>query len=120
MTPQTTGDSASAETTEAGHNASMNDYLRVIEPVNKRIIAEYSRLEAIIDTPAGKREYIKVRGETHKGCLVELTVDPGPISQIMLDYDYPIYRVLLWLNPRGMSERIARYLGLKKVFQVQI
>ena len=120
MTTQTTGGSAFAEHTGPEHDAFMEDYLRVIDPVNQRIIAEYSRLEAIVDTPAGKREYITVRGEMHNGCRVQMLVDPGPIAQIMLDYDYPVYRVLLWIHPRGMWEAIARYLGFRKVFPVQI
>lgn len=92
--------------------------ISAVKLVNEVIIAEYKRLEEISKTEEG--EPIMVEGETTAGYFCQLMVDPKDVAKIMLDYNYPVWRVLEEDAPDGMWEDLGCKFGLAHVCSVDL
>ena len=53
-----------------------------------------------------------VEGETIAGYFCQLKVNPQEIAKILLEYDYPVWRVLGEDAPSAMWEDLGRKFGL--------
>lgn len=89
-----------------------------VKSVNEVIRAERQRLEEIARTEEG--EPILVEGETTAGYYCQLMVDPKDAAKIMLEYDYPVWRVLEEDAPDAMWEDLGRKFGLEHVCLVDL
>lgn len=89
-----------------------------VKLVNEAIMAEYKRLEEVLKN--GEGEPIMVEGETISGYYCQLMVNPKDVSKIMLDYNYPVWRILEEDAPDGMWEELGRKFGLKTVCSVDL
>lgn len=96
-----------------------NDKLAsAVKLVNEAIMAEYKRLEKISKTEEG--EPITVEGETTAGYFCQMMADPKDVAKIMLDYNYPVWRVLEEDAPNGMWEDLGYKFGLKTACWVDL
>ena len=89
-----------------------------VKSVNEATRAERQRLEEIARTEEG--EPILVEGETTAGYYCQLMVDPKDAAKIMLEYDYPVWRVLEEDAPDAMWEDLGRKFGLEHVCLVDL
>ena len=86
--------------------------------VNDTIRAERKSLEDI--ARVDEHDPIMVEGETLAGYYCQLMVDPKDAAKIMLEYDYPVWRVLGEDAPDAMWEDLGRKFGLESVCSVDI
>lgn len=84
-----------------------------VKLVNEVIVAEYKRLESLVNTE--ENDPILVEGETSAGYYCQMMVDPKDVARILLDYNYPVWRVLEEDAPDGMWEDLGRKFGLTTV-----
>ena len=63
---------------------------------------------------------ILLEGETEAGCYARLMADPAMVAKVLLDYGYPMYRVLEAEAPQWMWKELARMTGLDSVFAVDL
>lgn len=63
---------------------------------------------------------VMVEGETSTGYYCHLMVDPKDAARIMLDYDFPVYKILGEDAPEEMWEEMARKFGLESVSSVDL
>ena len=89
-----------------------------VQSVNEATRAERQRLEEIARTEEG--EPILVEGETTAGYYCQLMVDPKDVAKILLEYDYPVWRVLEEDAPRAMWEDLGRKFGLMTVLSLDL
>ena len=89
-----------------------------VKSVNEAIRAERQRLEEIARTEEG--EPILVEGETTTGYYCQLMVDPKDVAKILLEYDYPVWRVLEEDASDAMWDDLGRKFGLKTVCSVDL
>ena len=92
--------------------------ISAVKLVNEAIMTEYKRLEEISKTEEGKP--IMVEGETTAGYFCQLMVDPKDVAKIMLDYNYPVWRVLEEDAPDAMWEELGYKFGLAHVCSVDL
>ena len=83
----------------------------------KQLISDYrTKLEAItLVEKDDDLEPVTVEGDTCKGYHVMTLVNPKIPAQIMLDFDYPVFRILGEEPPREMWNRMALTFGLDEV-----
>lgn len=86
--------------------------------VNAAVAAEEKRLQEIAEKTG--QDSILLEGETEVGCYARLMADPSMVAKVMLDYGYPMYRVLDAEAPQGMWDELARMTGLASVFAADI
>lgn len=84
-----------------------------VKLVNEAIATEYRRLESLANTE--ENDPILVEGETSAGYYCQMMVDPKDVARILLDYNYPVWRVLEEDAPDGMWEDLGRKFGLTTV-----
>lgn len=84
-----------------------------VKLVNEAIAAEYKRLESL--AKAEENDPILVEGETSAGYYCQMMVDPKDVARILLDYNYPVWRILEEDAPDGMWEDLGRKFGLTTV-----
>ncbi len=84
-----------------------------VKLVNEAIAAEHKRLEAL--AKAEENDPVLVEGETSAGYYCQMMVNPKDIARILLDYNYPVWRVLEEDAPDGMWEDLGRKFGLTTV-----
>lgn len=58
---------------------------------------------------------ILIEGETRKGYYCQLMVDPRDIAQILLNYNYPVCRILDDEAPEAMWVELGEKFGLATV-----
>lgn len=92
--------------------------ISAIKLANEAIAAEYRRLEEVSKAEEG--EPIMVEGETTAGYYCQLMVDPKDVAKIMLDYNYPVWRVLEEDAPDGMWKDLDFKFGLAHVSSVDL
>ncbi len=63
---------------------------------------------------------VLVEGETMAGYYCQMMIGPKLVAEILLKYDYPIFRVLGEEGPDAMWHEIASKLGLASVSSVDL
>ena len=86
--------------------------------VEEEIRSVTADLEAV--AKGEDQEPVMVDGETETGYYCRLMVDPKDAAKIMLNYDYPIYKVTGMEPPQGMWDELARKFGLSSVMSVDL
>lgn len=109
MTEPTTGEQKSTDKTK------LSEAVRIVQ---EAISAEENRLKQI--TGGEEDDPILLEGETSTGHIVQMMIDPAKVAKIMLDYGYPLYKVLEEDAPQGMWDELARMVGLDSVFSVDL
>ena len=89
-----------------------------VKLVNEAIAVEYKRLEEVLK--AEESEPIIIEGETTAGYYCQLMGDPKDVAKIMLDYNYPVWRVLGEDAPDNMWEELGYKFGLTRVCSVDL
>lgn len=89
-----------------------------VKLVNEAIAAEHKRLEILAKTE--ENDPILVEGETSAGYYCQMMVDPKDVASIMLDYNYPVWRVLEEDAPDNMWEELGYKFGLAHVCSVDL
>lgn len=89
-----------------------------VKLVNEAIMAEFKRLEEASKNEEG--DPIMIEGETTAGYYCQLMVDPKDVAKIMLDYNYPVWRILEEDAPDDMWEELGRKFGLKTACSVDL
>lgn len=105
---------AAVQGAEVAENRQKREELEgAVSLVNKAIREERKRLEEIAKTEEGSP--IMVEGETTTGYYCQLMVDPKDVVKILLEYDYPVWRILGEDYPDEMWEDLGRKFGLETV-----
>lgn len=89
-----------------------------IKLVNDEIAAYENELRKIRD--GQDQDPIMVEGETKTGYYCQLMVDPAKAARIMLDYDYPKYKILGDDAPEEMWQALADEYGLDSVSSIDL
>ena len=82
--------------------------------VNAAIDAETKRLKQIAEGEC--QEPIMLEGRTTSCYYVQLMIDPAKVAPVMLDYWYPVYKVLEEDAPQAMWDELAEMVGLGEVY----
>lgn len=96
-----------------------NTLLDAVKLVNKAIMEERKRLETIAKSDE-EQSPIMIEGETMAGYYCQLMVDPKEVAKIMLEYDYPVWRIIEEDAPDAMWEDLGRKFGLMHVCSADI
>lgn len=91
---------------------------KAIDLVRAAIRAEEKRLQEIAD--GTEQDPVMLEGATIQAYSVQMMVDPSKVAKVMLDYQYPLYRILGEDAPQGLWDDLARMVGLEEVFCVDI
>lgn len=92
------------------------DEQKAVEVVNELISDYRTVLEGItLVKDEYEQDPILVEGETTKGFPCHLMVEPKEVANIILEYDYPVYKVLGEEAPQAMWDRLAARFGLYAV-----
>ena len=102
--------------TEEKPKVNKEELAQAVKIVNEAIRAEEQRLRKIAS--AEEQDPVMVEGTTTAGYGCQLMVDPKDAAKIMLDYDYPVWKVLEADAPNGMWEDLGRKFGLESVSSV--
>lgn len=94
------------------------DLTAAIKLVNDEIAAYENELRKTRD--GQDQDPIMVEGETEKGYYCQLMVDPKDAARIMLDYDYPKYKILGDDAPEEMWEKLGEFYGLAEICSVDL
>ena len=113
MTETPSGEQKSTDKTK--ETMQLSEAVRIVKAA---IDAEEKRLEQIAE--GTDQDPIMLEGETSAGYAVQMMVDPAKVARIMLDYWYPVYRVLEEDAPQEMWEALAKMVGLEEVGGVDI
>lgn len=92
--------------------------ISAVKLVNGAIMAETERLKSIAS--GSEQDPVLVEGETEADYYCQLMVDPKDVANIMLDYNYPTWKILEEDAPDGMWEELGRKFGLKTVCSVNL
>ena len=90
-----------------------------VKLVNDAITKETKRLQDILDGD-DEQSPVVVEGETFEDYYCQLMVNPKEVARIMLDYDYPTWRILGEDAPVEMWEALGRKFGVKIVSLVDL
>ena len=90
-----------------------------VKLVNDEIVKETKRLQDILDGD-DEQSPVVVEGETFEDYYCQLMVNPKEVARIMLDYDYPTWRILSEDTPDKMWEDMGRKFGVKVVSGVDL
>lgn len=85
-------------------------FAEAVKLVNEAIHKYEKELEEIVK--GEENNPIMVEGETTAGYYCQMMVDPKDVAKIILDYNYPVWRVLGEDTPDGMWEDLGRKFGL--------
>jgi hypothetical protein len=91
-----------------------------VDIVNQAIEKYRASLEAIIKADDGDNDPIFIEGSTTTGHQCQLFVNPQEVARIILEYDYPTYRVLGQEAPQGMWDDLGRHFGLSEVYSFDL
>lgn len=92
---------------------------RAVERVNEMISDERTRLEAITITNE-ELDPVMIEGETETGYYCQMMVNPKDCARIMLDHEYPTWKVLQEDCPDEMWEELGRKFGIKSVCSIDL
>ena len=114
------------ETSDGGTNTTeqtavkTNDLAAAVRLVNQAIDEYYHRLKDITEDDESALHPVMIEGITTRCYTVQALVNPQPLAEIMLGYDYPIYHVLEQDAPQAMWDEMARQVGLETVTSVDL
>ena len=113
MTKPTTGEQQSTD--QANEAMTLSQAVRIVRGA---IAAEEERLKQLANDEAYP---FLLEGETATGFTVRVIIDhPEKVLQILLDYQYPLYKVLEEDAPQEMWNELARMVGPKNVGSVDL
>ena len=113
MTKATTGEQKSTD--QANELMTLSEAVRI---VREAINAEENRLKGIANSE--ENDPVMLEGETSTGYYAQMLVGSAKAAKIMLDYQYPLYKVLQEDAPQGMWDELARMTGLYSVCTVDL
>ena len=113
MAQSTTGEQKTTEKMQP--DIELSEAVRIVKTV---IAAEEDRLKQIAE--GTEYEPILLIGETSQGCDAHVMADPSKVAQVLLDYDYPLYKVLEEDWPQEMWDTLAQMVGLESVYSVDM
>lgn len=113
MTEPTTGEQKPTEKTNPAPE--LSEAVRIVRAAIK---TEEDRLRQIAD--GQEYEPILLIGETAEGYDAHIMADPSKVAKVMLDYDYPLYKVLEEDWPQEMWDALAQMVGLESVYSVDM
>ena len=90
-----------------------------VKLVNDAIAKETKRLQDILDGD-DEQSPVVVEGETFENYYCQLMVNLKEVARIMLDYDYPTWRILGEDAPDGMWSDMGKKFGIKAVSGVDL
>ena len=97
---------------------SLMDAATALKMVKDAIQREEERLKKIANTD--EQDPILVEGETSEGYYCQLMVDPKDAARIMLEYNYPVWNILMEDAPDAMWRELARKYGIAVVSSVDL
>ena len=112
MTKPITGEKTKDETIEK------QTLSEAVSIVREAIAAEENRLKQIAESQ--EEDPVMLEGETSANYFVQMMVDPAKVARIMLNYQYPLYKVLAEDAPQDMWDELARMVGLDTVCSVDL
>lgn len=89
------------------------------EKIQEAISDYRTKLEAITLTNA-ELEPIMVEGETETGYYCQLMVDPKEAAKILLEHEYPTWKILEEDYPSAMWQDLAKFYGLAYVTSIDL
>ena len=113
MAQSTTGEQKTTDNTKP--DIPLSEAVRIVRAAIK---AEEDRLQRIADSQ--EEEPIMLEGETSAGYIVHVMSDPAKVAKVLLDYDYPLYKVLEEDWPQEMWDALAQMVGLESVYSVDM
>lgn len=91
------------------------------EIINQKISDERTKLEAYtLLKPDATPDPVCIEGETETGYYCQMMVDPRDIAPILLEHQYPVFKVLQEDSPDEMWADLARKLGIDNVTSVDL
>lgn len=94
---------------------------KAMEMVNEAISIERTKLEALtLLKEDATPDPICIEGETETGYYCQMMVDPRDAARIVLDFNYPMYKVLGEDFPDEMWEELGRKFGIKSVSSIDL
>ena len=100
------------------NNAKADALAEAVKLVQAAIRDEEARLEKIAHE--GEQSPIMLEGTTSTGYYAQIMVNPREAAQVLLDYQYPVWKVLEEDAPIGMWDRLADIYGLDTVSSVDL
>lgn len=91
---------------------------KAVKLVNEAIHVEEARLQTIASTE--EQSPIMIEGYTTTNHFCQLMVDPKEVARIMLEYNYPTWKVLEEEAPETMWEDLGRLYGLSAACSADI
>lgn len=113
MPKPTTGEQQSTD--QANEAMTLSEAVRI---VREAIAAEEARLMRIVNSD--EEHPVLLEGDTSTGNYAQTMADPARVARIMLNYDYPLYKILEEDAPQEMWNELARMVGLKNVGSVDL
>lgn len=91
------------------------------EIINQKISDERTKLEAFtLLKPDATPDPVCIEGETETGYYCQMMVDPRDIAPILLEHQYPVFKVLQEDFPDEMWRELAQKLGLDIISSVDL
>lgn len=91
------------------------------EIINQKISDERTKLEAFtLLKPDATPDPVCIEGETETGYYCQMMVDPRDIAPILLEHDYPVFKVLQEDYPEAMWAELAQKIGIDSVSSVDL
>ena len=97
---------------------SLMDAATALKIVKDAIHREEERLKKIAN--ADEQDPVLVEGETSEGYICHLMVDPKDAARIMLEYNYPVWNILMEDAPDAMWCDLAKKFGVETVSGVDL
>ena len=104
--------------TEEQAKPTKEELAQAVKIVNEAIRAEEEKLKKIASTE--EQAPIMIEGTTSAGYCCQLMASPKDAARIMLDYNYPTWKVLEEEAPCGMWEDLGRKFGLESVSSIDL
>lgn len=97
---------------------SLIDAATALKIVKDAIHREEERFKKIANTD--EQDPVLVEGETSEGYICHLMVDPKDAARIMLEYDYPVWNILMEDAPDAMWRDLAKKFGISAVSEIDL
>ena len=97
---------------------SLMDAATALKIVKDAIQREEDRLKKIAENE--EQDPVLIEGETSEGYICHLMVDPKDAARIMLEYNYPVWDILMEDAPDAMWRDLAKKFGVAVVSSVDI
>ena len=103
---------------ESENQTNTDELAKAVKLVQEAIRAEEARLEKIAHS--SEESPIMLEGTTSTGYFCQMMIDPKEAAQVLLDYQYPVWKVLEEESPIEMWDRLSDIYGLDAVSSVDI